>query len=337
MAHVSQQKKDTVGEFLQLIDKYDIIGAVNMENLPAKQLQDMRHQLRDTVLVKMTKRRLITVALSNSKKEGIDRLQEHLKGMPALLFTNESPFKLFKTLKKNKSNTAIKGGQTAPSDIVVPAGPTSFAPGPVIGELGSVGIKAGIDAGKVVIKEDCIVAKEGEEVSATLAGLLTRLGIEPMEIGLDLTAVYENGEIITKAVLDIDEDEYVQNLQTASAWAFNLAVNSSYTCKETIEPLLGLAFSQSRNLALDQDILTDVTVGDTLAKAHGHMLGVAGLLPDEALSDDLKGAAQAQASQSTQQAEQSAAEHKADEKKEDDNDKEKPSGDGAAGLGALFG
>lgn len=337
-AHVSQQKKDVVKEFVDLIDKYEYVGAVNMENLPAKQLHKMRETLRGNVLIRMTKRRLLAVALKASKKKDVDQLIEHLKGMPALLFTNESPFTLFKTLKKNKSKTAIKGGQIAPNDIVVPAGPTSFAPGPVIGELGSVGIKAGIDAGKVAIKEDCVVAKEGEEVSATLAGLLTRLGIEPMEIGLDLTAVYDNGDILTKSVLDIDEDKYIADMETAAAWAFNLAINSAFTTVETMPVLIANAFSEARNLAINEDILTDVTVGDTLAKAHGQMLGVASLLSDDALSDELKSVAN-QAAQASQSAVNQTAVDFAGEAKANDAPKEekKDEADAAAGLGSLFG
>ena len=34
-----------------------------------------------------------------------------------------------------------------------------------------------------------------------LASLLIRLGIEPMEIGLNLVAAYENGDILTGDVL----------------------------------------------------------------------------------------------------------------------------------------
>lgn len=331
-AHVSQAKKNTVSEFTQLIDKYDIVGAVNMENLPAKQLNNMREQLRDGVLIRMSKRRLLKVAIEQSKKEGIKELIPHLKGMPALLFTNQSPFTLFKTLKKNKSSTAIKGGQVAPKDIVVPAGPTSFAPGPVIGEMGGVGIKAGIDNGKVAVKEDSTVAKEGDVVNATLAGILTRLGIEPMEIGLDLVAVYENGEILTKAVLDIDEEAYLNDIATAASWAFNLAVDIAYASSETIETLLAKAATESKNLAINEDILTDLTVGDTLVKAQNQMFAVAGLLPDDALSDDLKGAASAAASAPAPETSSAAT-----EEKKDNDKKEEPKADAAAGLGALFG
>ncbi len=331
MVHISKAKKGTVQEFTKLIEQYDVVGAVNMENLPAKQLHNMRVQLRDTVLIKMSKRRLLTVAIKNAKKEGIQDIIPYLKGMPALLFTNNSPFTLFKTLKKNKSTTAIKGGQIAPHDIVVSAGPTPFAPGPVIGELGSVGIKAGIASGKVVIKEDTVVVKEGEEVSSLLAGLLTRLGIEPMEIGLDLTAVCEKGEILPKAVLDIDEEQYIADVTTAASWAFNLAVHSVFLTSETTPVLIQKAFAEAKALALGEDILTDLTVGDTLAKAHNQMMGVARLLSDEALSAELKGAQIAVPVIETTSAQ--SEENKSEEKEE----KPKEESNAAAGLGALFG
>jgi large subunit ribosomal protein L10 len=333
MAHVSQAKKEAVAEFAKLIDTYDMIGAVNMENLPARQLNNMRDTLRETVLIKMNKRRILQIALQQSKKAGVINLEPYLKGMPALVFSNDNPFTLFKTLKKNKSSTFIKAGQTAPKDIVVPAGPTSFAPGPIIGELGGAGIKAGIDGGKVIIKEDSPVAKEGDVISEKLAGLLTRLGIEPMEIGLDLTAIVENGEILTKAVLDVDEEAYYQQLIQGASWAYNLAMEASYPCQETIMPLLAKSFSESKTLALEQDILTDLTVGDTLIKAYNQMIGLARNLSQDALSDELKQATSASVV-SNQETETTTA-----EEKKEDNDKEekKDEGSAAAGLGALFG
>lgn len=270
--HVSPAKKKLVKEFKELITKYPIIAVVNMENLPAKQLQTMRTKLRDNVELRMAKRRLIKIALESTEKEqpGVTKLAEYMRGMPALLFTSENPFSLFKTLKKNKSTAPIKAGQVAPNDIVVPAGPTGFAPGPIIGELGGFGIKSGIDAGKVVIKEDSVVAKEGEEVSSGLAGVLTRLGIEPMQVGLDLLAAYEDGEIVTKSVLDIDEDQYIADIISAATQATNLSFNSAYPTKETITLLLSTAAKDSLALALDQDILTDETAKIILAKAQGH-------------------------------------------------------------------
>lgn len=275
-AQAAPHKKKTVDEFTQLIREYPIVGAINMENLPAKTLQKMREQLRGTVVLRMTKRRFLKLALLEAKKdkEGVEKLEEYLRGMPALLFTKDNPFTLYKTLKKNKTKAPAKAGQTAPTDIIVPAGPTSFAPGPVIGELGALGIKAGIDGGKVAIKEDKVVAKEGDVISSKLAGMLTRLGIEPMEIGLDLVAAYEDGMIYTRSVLDIDEEKFMSDLSQAATWAFNLAMESCVLTKETTELLITQAFRNSKGLAVSQGILASGVTGDVLAKAHREMIAV---------------------------------------------------------------
>src|SRR3989344_7504682 len=195
--HVAQYKKETVKRLVTLMNEYPIVAALNMENMPAKQLQIMKAQLRGKAEIIMTKKRLIRVVIEKVKdsKKGIEQLEPNLKGMPALLFTKENPFKIYMFISKNKSPAPAKSGQEAPKDIIVPAGPTPFAPGPFIGELGALKIKTGVEGGKVVIKQDSIIVKKGEKVSQKASEVLSRLGIQPMEVGLDLVAVYENGEI----------------------------------------------------------------------------------------------------------------------------------------------
>src|SRR3989338_4447040 len=158
MAHVAEYKKKIVADLVRQLVSSPIIGAVDMENLPAPQLQKMRAQLRGKVSFAMTKRRLMKIAIAQAKekKKGVEEIEKYLKGMPALIFTNENPFKLYRMLEKNKSPAPAKAGQTAPRDIIVPAGPTSFAPGPIIGELGQIGIRTGVEGGKVSVKSDSI-------------------------------------------------------------------------------------------------------------------------------------------------------------------------------------
>lgn len=325
----SKDKEVTVKSFVELIDSYPIIGVVDMENLPAKQLQNMRAKMRAKgIVLKMAKQRLIFKAFEQAKVPGIGKLKEHFRGMPALICTKENPFTLFKLLKASQSKAPIKAGQTAPDDIVVPAGPTGFAPGPVIGELGSVGIKAGIEDGKVAIKADSKVASEGDAITQQLAGLLTRLGIEPMKIGLNLLAVCENGEILTKTVLDIDEEAYKNDLIKSYQDALSLALEIGYPTQDTITLLLQRAFMDATVLALDRSIVNAETIKPILGKAYAMSLAVSGLLPDEALSEEVK------AAKNTAAAAPAAApvEEKKEEKKE-----EKAPENAAAGLGALFG
>ena len=280
--HIPKQKKETVKKIADLIKKYSIIGSINMENLPAAQLQKMTAQLRGKVEMIMTKSRLMKLAIEQAKadKKGVEAIEEYLKGMPALLFTNENPFALFKMLKKSKTKAPAKAGQTAPSDIIVKAGPTSFAPGPVIGELGALGIKSKVESGKIAIIEDAVVCKEGEEISGNLAGMLTRLGIEPMEIGLDLVAVYEKGDIFTKSILDIDEDKFMADLSQAATWAVNLSCEAAFLTELNREMLIQKAFRDAKGLALEANILADAVVEELLGKAERQMKGLQSVLPE---------------------------------------------------------
>ena len=249
-AHVAEYKKKVVDDFAKLMTQYPIIGVLDMENLPAQQLAGMRKKLRDTVVLKMTKRILMTLAIDKikDKRQGIEKLKDYMKGMPALMFTKDDPFKIYKTIQRSKSKASIKAGQIAPHDIIVPAGPTPFAPGPIISDLGSVGIKAGVEGGKIAVKKDSLVAKEGDVISAKLSSVLLRLGIEPMEIGLNLVAIYENGTIYTKDVLSIDDEKLVADMAQAHSWAFNLAVEAKIINKATVEFMLQKAEREAKAL-----------------------------------------------------------------------------------------
>src|SRR3989344_2379647 len=274
MAHVAAYKKRIVKEIAELMQGYPVVGAVDMESLPAPQLQNMRRQLRGKVVLRMAKRRLMALAIAQAKIPGMEKLQQHLTGMPALLFTREDPFKLNRILQKNKSKAPAKPGQSAPRDITIPAGPASFSPGPVIGELGKLGIKTGVEAGKEVIKEEKLLVKEGEKISAEAASLMQRLDMKPMEIGLNVVAVLENGEIIPRSVLTIDEEQYAADVQHAAVWAFNLAVEIAYPAAGTIAPLLTKAFLQAKSIALERNIMSDVLASSLLTQAEREALGV---------------------------------------------------------------
>ena len=258
-----------------------------MENLPARQLQIMKEKLRATVTLRMSKKRLMRIAIENVKndKKGIEELEKHFKGMPALICTEQSPFELFKTLKKNKSSAPAKAGQIAPIDIKVGAGPTPFAPGPVIGELGNLGIKSKIENNKIVITEDSIVAKEGEVISEKLAGILTRLNIRPIEVGLNLIAVYDHGEILTKEVLDIDEEAYINDMKAAHIKAFTLATEIGYPAKGVVELLIAKVHKDSKTLALEQEIVNDETKESLMQKAENSANALKSNVPDASVKE----------------------------------------------------
>ena len=63
-----------------------------------------------------------------------------------------------------------------------------------------------------------------------------------MEIGLDLTATYEEGEIFEKKLLNINEQEYIDNIAKAHQWSFNLAMDTGIMTPETTELMIAKAF-----------------------------------------------------------------------------------------------
>lgn len=267
-ANAPPQKKTQAKRIIDLAKAYPIIGVADMENLPAPQLQRMRAQLRSQVEIFMTKKRIMLKAIDAIKdKPGFEKIKDHMRGMPALIFTKENPFSLFRALKKSKSKAPARAGQLAPRDIIIPAGPTPFTPGPIIGELGALGIKAGVEGGKIAIKVDSMVCAEGKPISEKLAGLLIKLGIEPMEIGLNVIAVYEKGTIYTKNVLDIDEDKFMQDLLLTASQAYGLAMEIGYTTKETIELLLQKANREAKALAIEGNFMAEEVKAEILAKA----------------------------------------------------------------------
>lgn len=262
-------KKRSVEAVAKLLSEYPIVGIVNVEGLGAAQMQQLRERLRGTVLILMTKARLMKIAIETvkAKRPGIEALEAELKGMPALIFTKENPFKLANTLRQSKSPAPAKPGQIAPNDIIIQAGPTAFSPGPVIAELGSIGLKTGVEQGKVAVKEAKVVVKQGQAVPAKIADVLARLGITPMEIGLDLRVIYESGTIYRKDVLDVDPKKYIDNLSAAAGQAFTLAVGIGYPTRETITRLIGKAFTEAKSIALEREIINSETVKELIGKA----------------------------------------------------------------------
>ena len=282
---VAKWKIDEVEKLKQMISEYPVVGIVNMENIPARQLQKMREVLRGDVVIRMSRKRLMKLALG---KADVAKLSEYLNGQPAFIFSKINPFKLYKILEKSKTPAPAKPNAIAPKDIVVPKGETPFSPGPLLAELQKFGIKTAIQKNKIVIKQDKLVVKEGERISPDLAGLLTRLEIEPMEVGLDLLAAYEGGVVYSPDVLAIDENELMAQLQEAYRNAVNVSLNTIYITKETAPLLIAKACSEAKAVAIEAGIYERDVVDDIIAKAHLQMLALKSTIQQASLASEGK-------------------------------------------------
>jgi large subunit ribosomal protein L10 len=276
MAHIAEWKLGEVKKLSDLLTEKKVIGIVEIGGIPAPQMQQMRSNLHDIATIRSAKNRLILRALDEAEKQvkGISQLKETITSQTAIISTELNPFKLFAKIKATRTMAPAKGGETARYDIKVKSGDTPFKPGPIVGELQKAGIPAAIQEGKVVIKSDKIIVPEGEKIPADVAQMLTRLEIFPIEIGMSLHAVFEDGNIFKPDILDINIDEFIGKMKQAYNNSFNLAIETAWFNKLTIRPLLMKAYNSAFTLAITQGIVNKTTIKNLLLKAHSNVLAL---------------------------------------------------------------
>ena len=314
--------------------EHDVIAVVSIHGIPARQFQGIRAELKDVAKIQVARNTLIHRALEQSGEATL-KLFENVEGPTALIFTNLNPFKLFKLLESSRTPAPAKAGEKAPRDIIVEEGPTSFRPGPIVGDLQNAGIPAAIEKGKIVIRDTKTVVKAGEAISARLADVLQRLEIYPMEVGLYLRAAYDGDVIYRPEDLRIDEQAYFGQFVSAISGALNLSINIQYPTSLTVATLLQKGSFEAMSLALEAEIFEPEVLRILLSRAHSVAMALVDELPNDALDDELialKGAA-ATAPQPVEAA-PPQEEEKAHEEEEANETKESESG--MAGLGALF-
>jgi large subunit ribosomal protein L10 len=265
-------KADEVKEIKDVISQYNTIAIASLEKVRAAQLQKLRKKLESSAYMRVIKNSLISRAVSETTdKTGIEKLQKHLTGPNLYLFTNLNPFKLVLLLEKSKVKTTAKAGDLAAFDVVVPAGNTGLAPGPIISQFTAVGLRTRIESGSVYVNKDTVVVKEGEPINAQLASLLSKLGIKPVEAGLSLKLVLDDGIILNEVDLTIDVDAVKKDIEAAHQFAFNLSLKAAIVLPENITYLIKLAHQNAYSLALNAGIINKETVKELIRKANMEM------------------------------------------------------------------
>ena len=265
MSKAKEQKSKEVEEMKKLFEKYSAIGIINLQKIPTITLQNVKKKARGQAVIKVTKKTVLTRAIqaSKEKKKNFDEFEKLIPQQPAIFFTDEDPFKFYAMVDKLKTPAAAKDGDIAPEEISVSAGPTNLLAGPAISELTKVGIPAGVEEGKIAVKKDVVVAKKGAVINKALANALKKLGIEPMKIGLNVVAIYQNGMLYGKEVLSLVGEGYLSKIRDAYTQALNLSVSIGYPTKANISYLLAKA-----KLAADA-LASKIKVPEQAAPAQG--------------------------------------------------------------------
>jgi large subunit ribosomal protein L10 len=340
---IPEWKREEVADLVEFLDRYQSVGVVDVAGIPSRQLQSMRRDLHGSAEIRMS-RNTLTVRALEEVGEGFEELTDYVSGQVALVGTNDNPFGLYKQLEASKTPAPISAGEVAPDDIVIPEGDTGVDPGPFVGELQQVGAAARIMDGSIHVTEDSTVLEAGEPVSDDLEGVLSELGIEPKEVGLDLRGVFSEGVRFEPDELAIDVEEYRSDVAAAASAARNLSVNAAFPTAETTPTLLANAAGDAKALGVFAAIEDPDVLPDLIGKADAQVRAVAAEIDDdEALPEELRGveAPAAPAAEAETDAadadEEPADEDDTDETEADADTDDDDDDDGAEGLGAMFG
>ncbi|MEM0473590.1 MAG: 50S ribosomal protein L10, partial [Candidatus Aenigmatarchaeota archaeon] len=263
---VKHEKIQAMKEIIESCKKYPVIGIIDMYKIPSKQLQSIRKDLRSQLVIKMYKKKIIQKAFSETKLENLMKLYDYDPKKPGLVFSNVNPFKLYKLFDKSKTPTFAKEGDIAPYDIIIKEGPTKLPAGPAIGELQRAKIPAMVKEGKIHVSKDTVVVKKGAVITAEMASLLKKLEIQPMEMGVNVLAAWENGILFDSSVLAVNEKDYIEKLQLAYQNALNLSVGIAYPTKDSVKLLIQKAFINAKTLGVEAEILDSGVIKDLLEK-----------------------------------------------------------------------
>lgn len=247
---VSNVKLKALKELVGMIEKHNTICVSSIENLPSKQLQKIRHMLRKDIVMKIVKKNMAIMAFEEAKKENIKELAKAVEKNSVILFSNTDPFEIASMLNENRFPIKAKPGQIANEDIIIEAGPTDLMPGPAISELSSVGLKTGVEGGKISIKETKAVVKAGQPIKKNVADVLMKLDIQPFKIGLEIKMAYDSKDKKTYSNIIIDKEGFKNQLIGSYVSAKQFAIGIGYACRETITSILARA--QREALALEK-------------------------------------------------------------------------------------
>jgi large subunit ribosomal protein L10 len=267
---VRPQKVAQVDALAERLLSRKITAVVGLRGVPASALQSMRRELRNKdhpIVVATNSSIRHALERASKKRPSLSPLLEQVEDQTAVLAAEGNPFSLAYELSQTRSPTPARGGEIAPNDIVVPGGTTSFKPGPIVGELQHAGFPAAIEKGKVVLKKDTTIVKAGATISREVAGLLTRMDIRPLEVGLSLRAVVDGDTFYPPDVLSVDLDARRADFGRAYLGALGVALELGILAPETIARLVTRAHRGALAVAVAAGYPTPETVGPMFAQA----------------------------------------------------------------------
>jgi len=242
-----------------LLTTYSKAFIVGVDNVGSAQLQNTRKTLRGSAEVLMGKntmmRKIIRDYVEENPGTPAAALEDYCRGNVGFVFTDGDLGTVREVLESNVRPAPAKVGVVAPSDVVVPKGPTGCDPGQTA-FFQTLQIATKITRGQIEMTADTDLISAGEKVTASQAALLQKLNIEPFTYGLALKYVYDNGSIFDAKVLDITDDVLAGKFAAALSMVASMSLALGYPTQASVPHSIANAFKAVLAVTLGCDNYT---------------------------------------------------------------------------------
>jgi large subunit ribosomal protein LP0 len=224
----SKNKAGYFDKLKSLLEEYNSVFIVTIDNVSSQQMHEIRHSLRGDGVVLMGKNTMVRRALKGFVNDNpeYERLLPHIRGNVGFVFTNGDLKQIRDKILVNRVAAPARAGAVAPADVWVPAGNTGMEPGKT-SFFQALGVPTKIARGTIEITTDLKLVEAGSKVGPSEATLLNMLNISPFTYGMGISQVYDQGQTFPPSVLDVGEEQLLKTLSQAIATiaTISLALN----------------------------------------------------------------------------------------------------------------
>lgn len=263
-----KRKEEIIEKFLKLVREYPTVMLADFSRIPADYFERIRRELSPDVKFFVMKKTLFKKACEICDRKGLGELSKKIPQNLVVIFSRRDPFETYRLVTERKVEVFMKPGDLAEEDVVLPAGPTDLAPGPILMDLRAMNVPTKIQGGKIAIAETVTVLKKGESASAQIVDLLKALKIKPLKVGFKVTgAIDGEGLVYSPEVLSITKEEILSLIQLAHFRTLALAIEIGEINRHTVAPLAQRAVRRALALSLGIGWVSDITLPLLIRKA----------------------------------------------------------------------
>lgn len=253
-----ERKSEYFERLYQLLDDHRSIIVCNVDNVGSNQMHQIRASLRKQAIVLMGKNTMIRKAVRSRVAENpaLERLLPLIKGNIGLVFTNGDLKDTREKIVSNRVRAPAKAGAVAPCNVIIPAGNTGMEPGKT-SFFQALGVPTKIARGTIEIVSDVHLIKAGSKVGPSEATLLNMLNISPFTYGLNVTAVYDAGNVFEPEILDITDEVMLEKLAAGISEIASLSLALHWPSIASVSHLLMNNYKDLVAISLASDYVID--------------------------------------------------------------------------------